>query len=445
MSRKPNIVFITSHDTGRHFGCYGIDEVNTPNIDALAGDGALLENFFCTSPVCSPSRGAMYSGLYPQSNGMMGLIHPQCNWTYKPDVKHLSQRLRDRGYRTSLFFQQHEVMPDKVEERLAFDDYLARQDTGISPTDVSNAFADYIDAYDSDAPFYAQIGFGMTHTPWASDNTRPDAEKGVCVPPHLVNNEAARENLSCLQGAVRHLDSAVGTIVDAVNGSRFADNTIVVYTVDHGIEVPRAKWTLYDPGIAVAFVIRWPGGGITGGRRCPQLLSNVDVTPTLLALIGDDVPATMEGKSFAGVLRDPEHPPVRDAVFAEYVQANQPEARCVRTNRYKFIRNFSNHRLFVTPVDMSNPRKAVDRVDSDRDNAFCPVTQLYDLENDPLEFANLSGDPSYAAVERELNDRLWQWLEEVGDPILEGPLRVPLYSTSIADYDRYRADRERTS
>lgn len=97
MAHKPNIVFITTHDTGRHFGCYDVPTVHTAHIDRLAAEGVLLESFFCTSPVCSPSRGAMMTGLWPQHNGLMGLAHPPSSWTFHPDVLHLSQILRRWG------------------------------------------------------------------------------------------------------------------------------------------------------------------------------------------------------------------------------------------------------------------------------------------------------------------------------------------------------------
>lgn len=435
MTRKPNIVFITSHDTGRHFGCYGIKELRTPHLDAMASDGVLFENLFCLSPVCCPSRGSMMSGLYPQTHGMMGLIFSPFDWSYRPEVQHLSKILQDRGYHTALFHHQHEVMPGKVEERLSFDEYLVRQDNGISELDIAAEVARYIAGYDQEKPFYAQIGFGLTHRNWRADKeTRPETEQGVHVPPYIVDNEAAREDLSWFQGAVHHLDKAVGVILDALNASASADNTIVVFTVDHGIELPRAKWTLFDAGLEVACIMRWTGGGVRGGKRAPQLLSNVDVTPTLLELIGEAVPAYMEGRSFAQACTDPLHAPGRDAIFAEYVQGLEPEARCIRTRTHKFIRNFSAHRLLEVPVDITKKTALTNRKDARIDESYCPIVQLYDLVNDPLEVTNLAGDPAHAAIEQELDGRLWDWLEEVKDPILDGPLQLPAYKRSMADY-----------
>jgi arylsulfatase A-like enzyme len=435
MTRKPNIVFITTHDTGRHFGCYGVTTVHTPNIDRLAGEGVLAEKCFCASPVCSPSRAAMMTGLYPQRSGLMGLVHPPFNWTFHAGVLHLSQVLQQRGYHTALFYHQHEVMPGQV-DRLGFDEWFARQEGAHRPADtVAEAFADFAARRGpTNRPFYTQIGFGETHRRWDVGGVESDASKGVTVPPYLVGNEASRRDAAQLQGAVRKVDDAVGIILRALDAHGLADNTIVVFTVDHGLEFPRAKWHLYDPGIEVAFLIRWPGGDVRGGRRIAHLVSNVDVTPTLLELIGEAPPYSLDGTAFTSLLRDPAGPPTRDAVFAMYVQGgNYPEARCVRTAAHKFIRNFSNVRMWKTPVDIGNPAHEPDD---------CPVTQLYDLRRDPGEFENLSGRPETADMERGLDDRLWRWLVDVGDPILEGPIKTSIYRQSEAAYLQWKQGRQ---
>ncbi|MFW6145843.1 MAG: sulfatase [Planctomycetota bacterium] len=432
MVRRPNIVFITTHDTGRHVGCYGVETVHTPNIDRLAAEGVLLEEFFCTSPVCSPSRGAMMTGLWPQHNGLMGLSHPPSSWTFNDDVQHLSHILRGAGYRTVLFYHQHEVMPWDI-DRLAFGEWYARQEGFHRPADmVADEFARFAASVsEEDPPFYAQIGFGETHRKWDVGGVEPDASKGVTVPPYLVDNEAARADAAQLEGAVRKVDDAVGIILKALDDNGLAEDTIVVFTVDHGLEFPRAKWYLYDPGIETACLMRWPIGDVTGGRRVGQLVSNVDVTPTLLELIGVEPPYPLDGIPFTALLRDPDAPATREAIYAMYLMGGgHPEARCVRTRTHKLIRNFSNLRVFRTPVDITAPAKEPDT---------CPVTELYDLAADPLEFKNRSGRADVAAVEADLNDRLWRWLEAAGDPILDSPIWVNIYRASHDAYEQWTA------
>jgi len=434
MPSRPNIVFVTTHDTGRHFGCYGIATVHTPNIDRMAAEGVVLDQFFCTSPVCSPSRGSMMTGLWPQHNGLMGLAHPPSSWRFRDDVLHLSQILQRGGYHTALFYHQHEVMPWDI-ERLGFEAWYAKQEKTHRPADtVAAEFAAFAAGRKNDPrPFFAQIGFGETHRRWDVGGVAPDVSKGVTVPRQLVDNEAARAEAAQLQGAIRKVDDAVGIILRALDEQGLAENTIVVFTVDHGLEFPRSKWHLYDPGIETAFLIRWPEGDVQGGRRVGRLISNVDVTPTLLELIGQEPPYALDGRPFTGLLRNPAGPATRDAVFALYLMAGDyPEARCVRTETHKLIRNFSNFRLWKTPVDVTNPARWPDA---------CPPAELYDLKADPLEFTNLAGQPDCASVEQELHGRLWRWLEDVGDPILEGPIQVPIYRASQAAYRRWREER----
>jgi arylsulfatase A-like enzyme len=424
MSQRPNILLITSHDTGRHLGPYGVETVHTPALDALATDGVRFDNSFTTSPVCSPSRGAMLTGRYPQSNGLLGLTHDPWDWTLNPGERHLSHLLRDAGYHTALFGIQHE---SEDGASLGFRErHLERRPgRGRYPAgEVAAATAAFLAGEAAArAPFYAQIGFFETHRPFDSGGVAPDDSKGGWTPPYLLPNDASRADLARLQGAARALDAAVGVILAALEGSGLARDTLVVYTTDHGIEFPRAKWFLYDAGIGVALVMRWPGGGIAGGQARDQLLSNVDLLPTLLDLVGVPTPANVEGRSFADLLdHGPPRPP-REAVFAMF-QGGANESRGVRTARHKLIRNFAPRRRHELPIDISN---VVQR-------ARCPTVELFDLARDPDELADVGADPAYAAIRAGLSERLWAWLDAVRDPILRGPVPTPYYREAIAEY-----------
>jgi arylsulfatase A-like enzyme len=200
-----------------------------------------------------------------------------------------------------------------------------------------------------------------------------------------------------LQGAVGEVDRAVGIIQNAIQEAGIEDNTIFIFTVDHGIEVPRAKWTCYDPGIEVACIIRWPQGGISGGKRKPQLLPNIDVQPTVLELAGIDIPANADGRSFADILVNESAEPKHEEIYGMF-QGNSN--RYIRTEQYKLIRNFSPGRPFSVPCDLK-PKKKWEP---------SPFAELYDLENDPNEFENIAGDAAYAGVCRELNRKLFTWM-----------------------------------
>ncbi len=419
----PNIIIITTHDTGRHFGCYGIDTVNTPAIDAIAEDGFKFTRYFTTSPVCSPSRGAMLTGRYPQSNGLMGLTHSPWDWNLNKGERHLSHILRDAGYHTALFGLQHEASNT---DDLGFDAvYALRDERGRRATApvVAHALADFLKT-DVKLPFYAQVGFFETHRPHDFGDVEPDDSKGIYVPPYLVDDETSRRELALQQGAIRRVDDAVQNIADALVESGREDDTLLVFTVDHGIEFPRAKWFCYDAGIGVALLMRWPGGGVWGGRTCDHLLSNIDFLPTLMDLIDHPIPDTIEGISFANAFKDPDATPTRDAAFSIFQGS---DSRSIRTNRYKFIRNFSPRRLIDVPVNMTNA--PIPRVKQ-------PVAQLYDLEKDPNEFDDVARNPEYRDVYNALSQRLWQWMEAVNDPSLKSPIPTPYYWEAMAEYHR---------
>lgn len=420
----PNIIIITTHDTGRHFGCYGVDTVHTPAIDAIADDGFKFTNYFTTSPVCSPSRGAMLTGRYPQSNGLIGLTHSPWDWCFNEGERHLSHILRDAGYYTALFGLQHEASNT---EDLGFEATFAQRDDNgrrANALVVAEALADFLR---TDAgyrtPFYAQVGFFETHRPHDFGDVGPDDSKGIDVPPYLVDDEMSRREFALQQGAIRRVDEAVQIITDALRESGLEDDTLLVFTVDHGIEFPRAKWFCYDAGIGVALLMRWPGGGVRGGQCCDHLLSNVDFLPTLMDLIQHPVPDNVEGLSFASVFKDPDAEPTRDAAFSIFQGS---DSRSVRTDRYKFIRNFSPRRLIDVPVDMTDPP---------RPRIKQPVAQLYDLENDPNEFEDVADKPEYRDVYNALSQRLWQWMEDVNDPSLQSPIPTPYYWEAMAEYN----------
>lgn len=417
MANRPNIVLITTHDSGTHFGCYGVDTVHTEAIDSLAADGVRLENMICSSPVCSPSRASLTTGRYPQSNGMFGLLHSPWDWRLNEGERHVASLLGEAGYESALFGFQHEhTNPTE----LGFERVEARQPLPRADQ-VAEAFAGFSAERRDDRPLYAQIGFWETHRPWDRYGDGPDDTKGVWVPPYLEDNAAWREDLAGLQGVIRVVDEAVATITRALHDSDLEENTIVIFTTDHGIEFPRAKWFCYDPGIRVATILRWPGGGLTGGRVCDQLLSNVDVLPTLLELAGLDVPDSVEGRSFAASARDESAPSPRDTAYGMFLGRDN---RFLRTTRYKLIRNFGATRY---------PRPPIAAMGTRADLNVEPV-ELYDLEADPNEFSNVAEEPDYAEVRAELDEKLWNWLEELDDPILRGPTPTPAWERAMADY-----------
>ncbi len=426
MAKQPNILQITTHDSGRHFGCYGHSTVHTPNIDALAADGVRMTNYFATVPICCASRASMLTGRYPQSHGLMDLCFAPFNWALNDDERHISHILHDAGYRTLLFHIQHEVAWDDI-GRLPFDEIRA-QDSSPTALDTAEEVCRFLEAESGGAePFYAQVGFFETHTPFDFGGVKPDTSLGVEIPPYLADDAVARDTMAQFQASVRRADEAVGRIVEALRRSGREHDTLFVFTTDHGIEVPRAKWTLYDPGIAIALVMRCPALGLTGGMACDALAGNVDYLATVLELAGLDVPDRVQGLSFAGALRGGREAPGRDAVFAMY---HKSQARCVRTRRHKLIRYFDAAVDYHTvPVRFQDVlmKRGIKQI------------ELFDLDKDPNEFANVAGQDEYADIQRKLDARLWRWMESVDDALLRGPIATPSYRAAISDYQAWKS------
>jgi N-sulfoglucosamine sulfohydrolase len=437
MPGTPHILLITTHDSGRHLGCYGVNTVHTPNLDDLAARGVRLSRCFAAAPICCASRAAMLTGTYPQTNGQMDLFFPPFNWSLHNPRWHVSHLLRGLGYETHLFGLQHEV---QAVAELGFD--LLHDATGRLPiaTDLAASVAGFLGARKAgDRPFFAQIGFFETHWPFDWGNCRADDGRGVFIPPYLQQNDVARRTLAQFQGAMRRVDDAVGIILSALRAANLEDDTIVIFNTDHGMELPRAKWHLYDPGLEIAMIFSAPGR-ISGGRVCDHLASNIDWLPTLFNLLGTPAPEHIDGRSFAAGLCRADAAPHRDAVFAMYQKS---ASRCVRTGRYKLIRNFNLGSLpaqssgwFLHYADARldfddrRPRKRV--VD------LYPMVEFYDLQTDPCEMNNRCDDPALREEFAALDGRLWQWMESVNDSLLRGPERTPFYEKAITDYQSWR-------
>jgi arylsulfatase A-like enzyme len=286
-------------------------------------------------------------------------------------------------------------------------------------------------------PLYLEVNFFEPHRPYDHGGVEPDRSGGLQVPPYLPEIPAATEEVAALQGAIHKVDLQVGRILETLDTVGIADRTLVVFSADHGLAMPRAKCTLYDPGIGIALLVRWPEGGVSPGIAVEGLVSNVDVLPAVLEAAGAPVPARVQGTSLLAAARGTGRGG-REAVFAEKTYHSYYDPmRCVRTERYKVIRNFESAFAVEVPGDVQ--QGAIFRADparytTDRHS----VVELYDLERDPLEQRNLAGQVDVAEIERRLDARLWGWMEETEDPLLLGPIPSPVYHLAMAGRPRRR-------
>lgn len=435
-----NILLIHCHDLGRFLGTYGVETVSTPNLDALADESTLFEQAFATAPHCSPARASLFTGTYPQSNGVLGLTHEPFAWDLKEPKDHIAYRLKSVGYQTELVGVHHEsrvLDDDVVAGRLGFDH--AR--TGGARDVVVDRATDALRRMSgSDRPFYLQVGFTEPHrVPSArdrpgvmgflADGVEPDVSLGHSVPAHLVDDAGAREEIAELQGAVKHMDEGVGSILAELDSLGLRDQTLVLFTTDHGLALPRAKCTLYDAGLGVALMLRHPGNPAWSGRRVSDIVSHVDVLPTLLDLAGLPTPDGLAGTSLRPAVETGDTP--RSHCFSQlsYHTYYDPK-RSVRTPTHKLIVNFSNapramdptqswvHRSL--PADLGGPTIGTST-----------AMELYDLTTDPGELENIAAHPEQSEILRDLSAALFDWMFECGDPLLTAPVAASRHQIAL--------------
>lgn len=407
-------------------------DVRSSNIDAFAASGIRFERSFCTAPQCGPSRAALWTGRFPHANGVVGLVHDGFANNLNPDEKHLVQILRESGYETRLFGIQHEA---RTAERCGYEHVRARAPCGK----IAHDFGDFISQRENtNQPLFAQIGFFEPHRPFPHDDVEPIPCDQLTVPTYLPDIPEVREDLAEIEASIASADRAFGRIVASIRSSRIAENTIILFTADHGIAFPHAKMTLYDPGIEVPLILAGPG--VRAGIVQHEMISNVDIMPTLLDLAGLPCPANLHGRSFSGLLTHREYTP-NELIFAEKTYHTYYDPmRAIRSNRWKLIANFEFAPWQETSPDYLNNAKGYVEVSKalnvPYNVQYHPPFELYDLVNDPYEQHNLADDPKHRNTRDELICSLREWMNDTGDPLLNGPMAQGAYRQRMKEFKR---------
>lgn len=429
-----NIIYIHTHDSGRYLQPYGYG-IPTPNLMTMAHEGVLFRQCYNAAPTCSPSRAAMLTGMNPHSSGMLGLAHR--GFALNDPSQHLASYLRRNGYETALCGVQHEGRKDRPHE-LGYERILTQvemppasgttgpeQGESRMRVDRVNArrVADFLREPKS-RPFFLSFGMSSTHRPFPSQ-IHPDLNPDYMQPPRpLPDSPETRRDMAAFSTLARCADECVGIVFDALEDGGLVDDTFVFFTTDHGIAFPRMKCTLYDDGIGVALIMRFPHGA-PRGRTIDALVSQLDIFPTLCEIAGIEKPVWLEGHSLLPLIHGKTNQ-VHDEIFAEvtYHAAYEP-MRCIRTPRYKYIRYFDNFDRVVKPnIDDGASKQfliANGLVEMRHDDA----EMLFDLYYDPCERANLINDSQYAAIKHELETRLRRHMQETRDPLLQGYVPKP--------------------
>jgi N-sulfoglucosamine sulfohydrolase len=431
-AERPNFLVIIADDLcWRDLGYEGNAEVRTPHLDRLRTESMHLRGMFTPAPSCSPARHALYSGLFPVRSG----AYP--NHTRLFDgTKSLFTHLRDAGYRAALQNKEH-VGPAASfpYEHLAGADDL----TGTRRFILRDPAQPWLLVFASNDP----------HSPWDRGPRYDPA--ALSIPPYLHDNAVTRELLSAYYGEISRLDEQAGALLALLDETRQAGDTLVLFLSEQGSSFPYGgKWSLYDNGIRVSALARWPGR-IAPGSTSAALMQYVDVAPTFLAAAGIDPAAIdvkcpdalgatgFDGRSFLPVLLGREEA-LRDHVFAQHTTVGingyrEPyPIRAVRDHRFKLIRNLTpDHTYHIGGLHQGQPITSW-QADAASDPALAarvewlfhrPAEELYDLETDPLESRNLATDPAHAETRDRLRQVLDRWMTQQGDRGLETELLAP--------------------
>jgi len=408
---RPNILWLISEDTSPDLACYGNPLVKTPNLDKLARDGALFRNAFATAPVCSAVRSGFMTGMYQTSIGAhQHRSHRGDHYTLPDPVEVITQYFRRAGYFTcncaGLTYKK-----------------LGKTDWNFTPK--GNAFegTDW-SGRKPNQPFFAQMNFSLTHRTFKRDERHPIDPDTVELPPYYPDHPITRRDWANYLESLQLLDTQIGVALTWLEKEGLADNTIVVYFGDHGRPHVRGKQWLYEGGIHIPLIVRWPGH-IEPGTVVDDLVSTVDFAPTFLSLAGIKPPKHLQGHSFLG-----RKPKQRACIFAARDRCDETadRIRCVRSRRYKYIRNYHPDR----PYTQFNAYKKLQypvltlmqvlhqqgRLTPEQARFMAPTRpaeELYDLEHDPFEVHNVADDPEYKRVLKDHRRKLDEWVKATKD------------------------------
>jgi N-sulfoglucosamine sulfohydrolase len=451
---RPNIVLFVTDDQGQDsLGCYGNSVIKTPHIDALARDGVRLENAFCTTASCSASRSVILTGLYNHANAHYGHAHAYHHFSAYKEVKSLPVMLAAAGYRTARIGKLH------VEPAEVFKWEVDLQGPERNPVAMANNCREFLSER-SDQPFFLYICTGDPHRSAGQINAAPDLPadlqpnqfgnkptggypgveevkydpKEVLVPPFLPDTPVCRAELAQYYQSVSRIDQGVGRLVAILKEAGQYNNTLILYTSDHGIAFPGGKTTVYEGGMKVPLVVKLPAESNPKSKiqnlKSDLMVSHVDLTPTLLDF-AETLPKdhNLHGRSWKSAIAADQPPPGWDQVNASHtfheITMYYP-MRVVRNRQYKLIWNIAAplpypfaSDLWEAPTWQDAFRRGPETLYGKRtvhDYIHRAPFELYDLKNDPHEIHNLADDPNHAARLAEMKVQLKEFQRQTDDP-----------------------------
>ncbi|NUP98842.1 MAG: sulfatase [Armatimonadetes bacterium] len=427
MARPPSVLLLIADDWSPLAGCYGVTDIETPNIDRLAARGTRFKHAYCVTPSCAASRATLLTGHYPQTNGQFGHVHGIHNLHTQESMPSIPKQLGAHGYRTACIGKLH-VQPASVYpwDRLV-------QDHGPDGSRDVRWLADQTGRFIRDCgdqPFYCHVGFTDPHRDF--DNDRGYAEvteriydpEQLTVPAFLPDNAATRRELAQYYQAISRLDQGIGFCLEELERAGRAADTLVIVMSDHGMPFPGAKASFYEGGHRCPLIIARPG---QEPRVNDALVNWCNLAPTIFDWCGVPHPEGLPEGSLLPIL-DQEHPEGFDEVYASHcfhaITEHWPY-RWVRDRRYKYVRILNPETPLPLASDLYDS-ETWQAAQADPTGAFGVRTrdgllhhrpeELYDLREDPHETVNLIDRPELAVVAERLRQKVKQFRQRTRDP-----------------------------
>ena len=404
---RPNIVFLFSDDQSvPDLGAYGNQVIHTPNLDRLATQGMRFNRAYVSSPQCSPSRASILTGRIPHD------VHASRLHSDVPEyVPNMVQMLNKAGYFTGAFRKVHQP--------------TIRDDFQFYGNDQAS-FESFFEKRPDDQPFFLHFGSHDPHRGYQKGAFNPPTNPDkIPVPEYLPDTPVVRQDLANYYDELARFDKDCGELLALLEQHGLVENTMVVMSGDNGLPFPRAKGTLYEPGINVPLLIKWPGH-IREGHVSNELVSLMDLTATWLEMAGVSVPDIMQSKSMLPLFGD-ENASIRDYIFAERNwHDNWDPMRCIVSKSHKLIQNYRPEKPYIPSLDLQNSPsyKEIQRLISEQKlpdrlswykQESRPQVEFYDLDDDPHEWNNLAGQSQYADLVKQYQLDLGKWMNDTHD------------------------------
>lgn len=426
-AERPNVLVIMADDcTYNDLPLYGGQNAKTPNLDALAKRGLTFNQAYLASAMCQPCRAELFTGQYPLTNG--------CSWNHsasRPDTNSLPHLLKPLGYRVGIAGKVH-VKPT---EAFPFDNVPGFDQNCVRDPTRNHELAgisDYMSAVKHDDPFCLVIALVDPHIPWVMGDASKYPAKKIKLPPNLADTPVTRQHFADYLAEITYMDGQVGQILDTLEQSGSANDTLVLFTSEQGAQFPGCKWTNWNTGLHTALIASWPGQ-IPEAVRTDALVQYADIAPTIVELAGGSPSPDFDGTSITSVLTGKSD---THRKFAYGIHNNLPEGprypiRSVTDGKHRYIRNLLPEELYIEKHLMgggklnnpywatwvgADPIKQAEAYERVKRYMLRPAEELYLTVKDPYELTNLARNPDHSKTKQRLSNAVDEWMTSESDP-----------------------------